>query len=155
MLLERKIERMMSKVEQDPNGGCWLWNGILSRGGYGIFYNRGGSLAHRTSYQMFRGDPGKSHVLHKCDVRCCVNPDHLFLGTNADNVADKVAKGRARGGGRKGSKHHASKMNEQAVVEVRAACVNGATQQSQAGKFGVSQSVINEIVNGKAWKHVQ
>lgn len=155
MLLETKINRMMSKVEYDPFGGCWLWTGAIHRCGYGTFSHNGGSLAHRTSYQIFRGETGGLHVLHKCDVRCCVNPDHLFLGTNADNVADKVAKGRARGGGRKGSSHHASKLSEAEIETIKTACASGETQQSQADRFGVSQPTINEIVKGKAWKHVQ
>jgi len=155
MLIENKIRRFLSQIEPDFFGGCWLWSGAIHRCGYGTFSHNGGSLAHRASYQLFKGETKGLHVLHKCDVKCCVNPNHLFLGTNADNVADKVAKGRARGGGRKGSLHHASKLGEIEISAIKAACLAGETQQSQADRFGVSQSTINEIVKGKAWKHVK
>jgi hypothetical protein len=80
-------------------GECWLWTNATDPGGYGMF-KLGGNVrvaAHRLAYALDRGEPGKSHVCHRCDNPTCVNPDHLFLGTAKANAQDKVQKGRARG----------------------------------------------------------
>ena len=81
--------------------GCWVWKGTTSRDGYGQFRSTCGGKriqmfgAHRVSYWLTFGEiPEGLQVLHKCDVRNCVNPEHLFLGTNIDNVDDKMSKGR-------------------------------------------------------------
>lgn len=91
--------KLMRRVEFDPNGGCWLWTGAMQRG-YGTmclvkrFFG-----AHRVSYELHKGPvPQGLHVLHKCDVRACVNPDHLFVGSRSDNMQDMMAKGRQRTG---------------------------------------------------------
>lgn len=95
-----EAERFDDKYIPEPNSGCWLWTGSLNRFGYGKFYARGASwLAHRFSYELRIGPvPEQLHVCHKCDVTQCVNPDHLFLGTHADNMRDKSLKGRSRTG---------------------------------------------------------
>lgn len=85
-----------SRVEFDTNGGCWLWTGYLTPQGYGNFRGR---PAHRVSYEVYVGPiPGKLYVCHKCDVRACVNPDHLFVGDTSANARDMVAKGRHSNG---------------------------------------------------------
>ncbi len=87
------IERFTAKVKRTP--GCWLWQGSLTPLGYGQFSYLGDQRAHRASWRIFCGEiPSGMFVLHRCDVRNCVNPEHLFLGTQADNIRDKVAKGR-------------------------------------------------------------
>ena len=79
----------------DEATGCWNWTRSLSNKGYGYFRRDGHELAHRWSYGTFVGPiPPKMFVLHHCDNPRCVNPDHLFLGTNHDNILDMVAKGR-------------------------------------------------------------
>ena len=92
-----RAEKLMRHVEFDTNGGCWLWSGAMQKG-YGTmnlwdrFYG-----AHRISYDLHKGPiPDGMHVLHKCDVRACVNPDHLFVGTRSDNMKDMMSKGRQK-----------------------------------------------------------
>ncbi len=101
--------RFESKIYPEPNSGCWLWDGGIGRGGYGRFaVGRKTLRAHRVSYELHVGavPRGEGHhgtcVLHKCDNPPCVNPAHLFLGTNSDNTADRHAKGRDAKGDRSG-----------------------------------------------------
>lgn len=97
-LVGETAERFMAKFVPEPNSGCWLWIGATTTpNGYGrlnvggVFY-----VANRLSWEMFVGEiPEGMLVLHRCDVRPCVNPAHLFLGTHHDNVIDAVSKGRA------------------------------------------------------------
>jgi hypothetical protein len=93
--LPERFERFVVRAD-----GCWGWSGAINQGGYPTIHVQGArghrvAKAHRVSWTLFRGDiPDGLHVLHSCDNRVCTNPDHLWLGTNADNVADREAKGR-------------------------------------------------------------
>lgn len=93
----RVVERFVRECVFDENG-CLLWTGARHGNGYGLLTiapnHRAKLRAHRVSYEIFVGPVGDKWVLHKCDTPLCVNPDHLFLGTDADNKADKIAKGR-------------------------------------------------------------
>ena len=93
--------RLMAKVYPEPNSGCWLWDGGINAQGYGLISVGGRSIStHRTAYRLFIGEipAGVGHhgicVCHRCDVPACVNPAHLFLGTQKANIADMYSKGR-------------------------------------------------------------
>ena len=98
------IESARRRIEErsipEPNSGCWLWLGSVNSRGYGTMGHRGKTaVASRLSYQVFVGDPGDLNVLHRCDIPSCVNPEHLFVGTQQENIDDCRSKGRFRPGG--------------------------------------------------------
>jgi len=144
-------ERFFSKVEMDPNGGCWLWSDALNTKGYGCFSVNGVTKsAHRQSWIAFKGPiPKGLHVLHKCDIRSCVNADHLFLGTNQDNVDDKISKGRAPKPLRNEENGKTILTNDQ-VKEIRRRYAVGVEFYRSLGReFGVSKTHIRRIVQNK------
>lgn len=96
MLGASSRDRIVEFSTPEPNTGCWLWDGAVSTSGYGSMWASGRTrTASRVSYEEFVGPiPNGQQVLHKCDVRSCVNPDHLFIGSHNDNMRDKVLKGR-------------------------------------------------------------
>jgi len=104
------------------------------------------ALSHRVAYELFVGPiPDGLSVLHKCDVTLCVNPDHLFLGTQQDNMADAASKHRL----------HVQRLTADQVREIRALYATGAwTQKRLAERFGVTHTQISHIVRGEQWKHV-
>ena len=150
------IERLLAKTlidDIDDINYCWFWIGGKDSDGYGLMDVDGKVKgAHRVSYEYFRGDiPEGMCVLHACDVPSCVNPAHLFVGTQQDNMDDKVAKGR----GNTGEKHGLSKLTEDDVLRIRAASAGGEGQCSIAKRFSGDQSNISRIVSRKRWKHLQ
>ncbi len=144
-------ERFDKKWKLEPETGCWLWTAGLDTKGYGGFRFRGRlRSAHRVAWELYRGPvPSGTHygttcVLHRCDVPACVNPDHLFLGSQADNVADRDRKGRS------GS----AKLSEADVTAIRRAVASGEQQCSVASRHRVSQSAVSLIVTQKTWRRV-
>lgn len=93
------IDQIMRNSEPVPESGCWIWTAAVDRCGYGkVTVNNAKVRAHRVSYEIFNGPIiSGGHVLHTCDVRCCVNPAHLYVGTNLQNMRDKVSRKRAAG----------------------------------------------------------
>lgn len=146
------VERFEEKVIPVTESGCWLWDAGVKSNGYGQFTLNGKEdRAHRASWVLFNGEiPEGMQVLHKCDNRLCVNPHHLFLGTPADNMADKVAK--ARQG--KGLTHPCCTITADTVRKIRGLIKSGTAQRSIAKMLGVSESMISEIKHNKRYVEV-
>lgn len=138
----------------EPMSGCILWIGATDSNGYGrVNVNGTTMLAHRLSYQIYSGGAGRYlHVLHKCDNPGCINPRHLFRGTDADNVRDKINKGRQP----QGSTHYGAILSEDNVREIRQLWkTSGKTQREIGLMYGVTQMTIASLLTGKSWKSVK
>lgn len=150
-------ERIMRWCSIDEATGCWLWTGSTWRG-YGRLTVgtrpvRKTIAAHRYSYAAFVGPiPAGMEVCHKCDVRPCVNPAHLFVGTKQDNIDDRERKGRNNHvvGERIGS----AKLNSSQVQEMRLARLTGESFQKIANRFGVDKQTAYSAILGRTWGHV-
>lgn len=148
-------EKFLRRVRVDENG-CWLWTGTVQHNGYGTFHLGGrkgkDTRAHRLSWALWRGQiPDGLFVCHRCDVRRCVNPEHLFLGTGSENMRDAASKGRLSEPHRKyprGAAASAAKLNEYAVRLVRESL---ASTTLLARAFDVSRSTIVKIRQGETW----
>lgn len=135
----------------NAEGKCWLWQGPTDRGyGKTNLSLAGEWSAHRTAWRLRYGDPGKLSVLHHCDTKLCCRPDHLFLGTQVDNMADKTIKGRQQ----RGSAHPRTNLSEEDVVQIRLRYLKGETQAILRREFGIESCTISDIINRKTWKHI-
>lgn len=126
-------------------GDCWFWVGGRDTGGYGVMRNK---KAHRMSWVIFNGPiPPEKYVLHKCDIRCCVNPDHLFLGTQLENVRDMIAKGRASFGSPQcNEKNPMTKFSDEHVAKFREELkTTSLSQNDLARKYGMSAMQASRI----------
>lgn len=138
-------EDFWKRVTQSPK--CWIWNGGTNKMGYGFYGRR---KAHRMAWEFTYGEIPKGQcVCHTCDVRNCVNPSHLFLGTTAENNYDMLAKG--RGVNPKGEAHGMSRLSVLEVCEIKALAKPG-NYSSLARDFGVSVQQISRIANGQQWR---
>lgn len=133
--------------------GCWLWTGVTIATGYGQLYvydDKKLYLAHRLSFSIYKGlIPNKMFVCHSCDNPLCVNPDHLFLGSQSTNMADKVKKSRQC----KGELNH-SKLDNLQVTAIRECRKIGITQTELGRYFKVSPTLISAIDTKRIWKHI-
>jgi hypothetical protein len=150
-------ERFWSLTMPEPMSGCFLWMAGADSDGYGWFYigtQNGKQIscaAHRFSWELQNGPiPKSKHILHKCDTPSCVNPDHLYLGTNSDNQLDAHA--RSRHPSRKGVLHPLVKLTDGNVVEIRGSPGKGVDLAKQ---FRVSPATICNIRKRKTWKHLE
>ena len=147
------LERFLSKVNKQENG-CWLWTGARDKNGYGWFNGvgkpGGHTRANRQAWMFFRGDiPKGLFVCHTCDTPSCVNPDHLFLGTNNDNRQDSKQKGRTC----RGTRVNTNRLSESQVHEIRKRYIpRVVTQKYLAEQYGVSESAVGLIITNRNWK---
>jgi len=143
-------ERFWPKVNKTKS--CWLWVAGVNRQGYGKFSLDGKTQrANRVSWEIHNDSiPDGLCVLHKCDNTSCVNPDHLFLGTNKDNTQDMLAKGRHSGPTGELNRH--AKLTEKEVLEIRR--TRTSPPISLAAMFGISPRTVRDIVNLKTWRHI-
>ena len=171
-LAQRDVQRFWSRV--DKAGECWVWTGGTMGWGYGYFDLAGSRHgAHRISWMLARGPiPAGLFVCHRCDNPPCVNPDHLFVGTQFDNMADARAKGRlsptifdgtqvelmrlGRHPGRqaRGERVATAKLTEGQVREIRRRLAEGANQSALAREYGVVHQLVSRIASRGIWKHV-
>lgn len=151
--------RFWSKVDKRPGDSCWLWTaGIDRHFGYGVFglANAGRKhkiSAHRFSYWLHFGDPGALFVLHKCDVPPCVRPQHLFTGTQAENVRDMVSKGRLADF--RGASNSSATVTEDGVLAIRASAAAGERYRVIAARHGISIPAVCMIVRRQRWAHLE
>lgn len=147
-------QRFWEKVVKSD--GCWLWKGNVNQFGYGRFRTTSKKLTvtHRISWELHNGPiPDGMMVLHRCDVPACVKPDHLFLGTQIDNVADMYSKGRECI--RRGEEHHRALVSEIDVIAMRSVRDKVKMAYSKLGRlFGVSEETARNICLRETWKHL-
>lgn len=148
------LKRFWARVQKSDD--CWLWTGYIERAdGYGRYYLEGSRRkvgAHRIAYELTYGPvPANLYICHHCDNPPCVRPDHLFVGSQADNVADCIDKDRFVSGERNGM----AKLTEADVRAIRERYQQGGvTHQQLANELGVTKTLVGLIVRGKVWKNL-
>lgn len=154
-------ERLKSKTVVNDATGCWEWIASLNTNGYGQFRFRETNYpAHRAAWILFRGEIpadkttayGTMQVLHRCDNPVCVNPDHLFLGTQTDNINDAVGKNRWGERGCPGESHGRAIVT---VDDVRAIRASSESNGVLAKRYGISKSAVLHIKHRRSWKHIK
>ena len=145
-------ERIETKVLRIPEAGCWVWMGSTQVRGYGeLISNKRKHLAHRASYEAFVGKiPKGMYVCHACDNVACVNPNHLFLGTQKQNLQDMANKGRST----RGVKNPMAKLTEEQVKEIKQKFAVGKTDVELSMQFNISRSTIYGIRNRRLWSYI-
>jgi hypothetical protein len=140
--IEWLLDRLKKRIIINPITHCWEWQGSKYRRGYGKIQVRARmKAAHRMMWMCAHGDAKELNVLHKCDNPSCINPEHLFLGTQADNVQDKVIKNRA-----------GFKLNPEAVRDIRTSKLS---PKELAEKYKVTIGNIHAVLSRKIWKHIE
>lgn len=144
-------ERLDRNTFYSPDG-CWYWTGSVKVTGYGIISVKDRLYAaHRISYAIRKGPVNNLFICHTCDNPKCINPDHLWMGTDMDNVLDKVQKGRCFSGS--GELNGLAKLTEKQVLEIRS--LNGKVKPIEiAKKYSMSRTGINHILTRSTWKHL-
>ena len=135
----------------DKSGDCWIWTGRRDPCGYGRYHTGSEHLAHRLSWTWCRGlIPDKMYVLHRCDNPPCVNPEHLFIGTQSDNMIDGITKGRVRLPPQDGEQNHQAKLTAALVEKIRVRYAAGGVLQRQlAVEYGLTS--VSAILTGDEW----
>ncbi len=143
---ERYVGSFWDRVARGED--CWLWTGAVKDTGYGVVWREGRPApAHRVAWELIHGPvPAGLRVLHTCDVRACVRPDHLWLGTSAENTADMDRKGR-----RTHRQPRVRKLTPGHVRAIRRLHAHGEKQTEIAEWFGVTNIAIWKVVHGRTW----
>jgi len=150
-------KRFWDRVEVGEPGECWNWTGTLFNNGYGALWMDGQNHgAHRISWALHYGPIApRLFVCHHCDNPACVNPDHLFLGTQVDNLRDMASKDRQGGGARPGEDSGNAKLTADQVIEIRERyATENISYAELALDYPVSGTAISLIVRGKRWAHL-
>lgn len=157
---EKTIARFWSRVDRsgptlrEELGQCWICTSAKDKDGYARIYSNmkhNNVCAHRLAWEIIRGAiPENMLVLHKCDNPACVRPEHLFLGSQAENMNDKTTKVRQA----RGERHGMSVIGPDDVREIRRLEGTGLTQSEIASRFGLQQTQVWRILRGKSWRHV-
>jgi hypothetical protein len=148
------IDRILVNSIPEPNSGCWLWCGTTNGRYPQLKIKKKNVYAHRLSCESVYGPLGELSALHKCDNTFCVNPDHLYPGTQKQNVEDCRSRGRLSGGAKipqKGSERPLAKLTENEALEIKNSNEKGIVL---ARKFGISPGIVSQIRSGKRWKHI-
>ena len=150
-LADTAKERLNSKRTIDLERGCWIWTGRTNSEGYGRMRFKGKlMLTHRLAYQDFVGPiPEGKYVLHRCDTRPCFNPDHLFIGTQVDNMQDRKRKGRYRPF--RGVEQSQAKLTDEQVRMIR---IDPRSYREIGRSYGIDFSRVGRVKNRQNWKHV-
>lgn len=176
MLSKVYTEKFLSRISKNGpiveyvGTPCWLWQGAITKKGYGHFWANGTNRrAHRISWEIHYGPiPPDLWVLHKCDNRACVNPDHLYLGTAKENALDRELRDRSNhacgdsNGARlrpetrpRGERNKSAKLTEAQVMEIRFLRKNnGISCPELAKRYHVSSGAIKSIIRGDTWQHL-
>lgn len=150
-------ERFWKNAPKGVGDSCWLWGGKINDSGYGIFTIKGRSYrAHRIAWQMHhaRQIPDGLLVRHRCDVRACVNPEHLVVGDHSDNRSDAIRRHRANS--LKGEAVPSAKLTTDQVQWARQQWDSGLlTKTELSRRLGVSVTTVTSVVNRESWTHVK
>lgn len=149
------VERLSNFSEKKSNG-CVEYSGTIESTGYGSLRFKGKRYkAHRAAYIAHKGQiPKGLQVNHTCDNKKCINPDHLWVGTQKENMDDMKNKGRDNRIGRKGSKSHMTKLTEDDVQLIRGKFINGASRAELSKEYKLSKTALRNILANESWQHV-
>jgi hypothetical protein len=138
----------------DKSGECWLWTAAKNAKGYGICAD---GLVHRAVYRQYVGEIDSGlYVLHKCDVRNCCNPSHLYLGDQKQNMADMTERGRCgRRGAKPGEAHPMAKITEAQAKDLLERAKRGVSTAVLASEFSLSRNYVQRVISGYRWSHLQ
>ena len=136
----------------ERGSACWIWKGAVDKNGYGLFRVQGKTTRVARFLWQVNNDrrlTSDEHVLHSCDNPCCVNPEHLHLGSHAQNMADMAAKGRANRP--IGAANGRARLTPEQVLSIRAEAAAGVTQGVLSTRYGVSRGAIYHVLAGRTW----
>jgi hypothetical protein len=143
--------RFWGRVQRGAGDACWLWTGSRMTRGYGqVYWGNGPKGAHRVAWELSHGPiPEGQHILHRCDVPACVNPDHLFIGTHTENMKDAATKGRLHA-----PRPGRQKLTDAQIDDIAALVQSGMKRYLVAARYGVSKGFVSGVMNGtrRQWR---